>query len=250
MDLELAQKDNTENVEVKIIATPQKIEAGKPTQLTVAITKDGKNAVLDVIHEKQIHMLIVNEELTWFNHIHPTKQADGKHTVTETFPYAGKYLVFTDFKASNALATVNKEEIVVAGNVTAKPDAIKNKWVSKVGGYTVILANGNNFKTNRPQHMGISIEKDGKFITEKDIQPYLGAAAHIVAIGKTDKDFLHIHPTSNKKYPIFGETRFEKAGVYRIWAQFQLGGKVHTADFTVNVSAGKAVIESKPHNHG
>lgn len=249
MDLELVQKDNSENTDVKLAFTPQTIEAGKPTQLSVAITEDGKNVALDVVHEKKIHMLVVNEELTWFDHIHPTEQANGNHTITATFPYSGKYIIYTDFKASNSSATVNKQEIEVAGNITAKPDATKNKWVSKADGYTVTLVNGNDFKTNRPQHMGISIEKDGKFITGKDIQQYLGAVAHVVVIGKSDKDFLHIHPTSNEKFPIHGETRFEKAGVYRMWVQFQLDGKVHTADFTVNVAEGKEVIESEPHDH-
>lgn len=53
--------------------------------------------------------------------------------------------------------------------------------------------------------MGISIEKNGKFVTGNDIQQYLGAVAHVVVIGKENKDFLHIHPTSNEKYPIHGK---------------------------------------------
>lgn len=198
------------------------IEPNKPAQLTLSITENGKNAALDIAHEKKVHMLIVNEELTWFDHIHPEEQADGKYAVSETFPNSGKYIIYTDFKTSNSSATVNKQEIEVAGNVAAKPDNTKNKWVSKVDGYTVTLVNGNDCKTNRPQHMGISIEKNGKFITGNDIQPYLGAVAHIAVINKADKDFLHIHPTSNEKYPIHAETRFEKAGVYRMWVQSSL----------------------------
>lgn len=249
MDLELVQKDNSENIEVKITSTPQKIEAGKPTQLAFSITENGKNAVLDIVHEKKIHLLIVDEALTWFDHIHTEEQADGSHTVTETFPYSGKYIVFTDFKASGSSGTVDKQEIEVAGNVKAKPDTEANKWVSKMDGYTVTLVNGNDFKTDRPQHFGLTIEKDGKFLSGQDIEQYLGAVAHVIVIGKSDKDFLHVHPTSNEKYPIHGETRFEKAGVYRMWVQFQLDGKVHTADFTINVTKGDKVIESEPHDH-
>lgn len=249
MDLEFVQKDNSGNIDVILAFTPQTIEAGKPTEFSVAITENGKNVALDVVHEKKIHMLVVNEELTWFDHIHPIEQANGTNTVTETFPYSGKYIIYTDFKASNSSATVNKQEIEVAGNVAAKPDNTKNKWVSKVDGYTVTLVNGNDFKTNRPQYMGISIEKNGKFVTGNDIQQYLGAVAHVVVIGKENKDFLHIHPTSNEKYPIHGETRFEKTGVYRMWVQFQLDGKIHTADFTVDVTEGTEVIESQPHDH-
>lgn len=249
MDLKLVRKDNTENIKVKITSTPKKIEVGNPTQLAFTITENDKNVAFDIVHEKKIHLLIVDETLTWFDHKHTEEQADGSHTVTETFPYSGKYFVFTDFKASGSPATVDKQEIEVTGNVTAKPDTTTSKWISKVDDYTVTLVNGNDFKTNRPQHFGLTIEKKGKFITATDIQQYLGAVAHVIVIDKADKNFLHVHPTSNEKFPIQGETRFEKAGVYRMWVQFKLEGKVHTADFTINVTDGDRVIESKSHNH-
>ena len=47
------------------------------------------------------------------------------------------------------------------------------------------------------------------------MQPYLGATAHIVMINKADKDFLHIHPMS-QRFPIYAETYIEKAGLYRM----------------------------------
>ena len=42
------------------------------------------------------------------------------------------------------------------------------------------------------------------------MQPYLGATAHIVMINKADKDFLHIHPKSDYRFPIYAETYIEK----------------------------------------
>ena len=72
------------------------MEAGKPANLSFYITKNGENAPLDVVHEMKIHLLIVNEELTWFDHIHPGEQPDGTYVVTETFPGGGTYLLFTD----------------------------------------------------------------------------------------------------------------------------------------------------------
>ncbi|WP_262696799.1 hypothetical protein [Chryseobacterium sp. 3008163] len=41
--------------------------------------------------------------------------------------------------------------------------------------------------------------------------------AHIVMIGKVDKEFSHIHPVSANRFPIFARTHIEKAGVYRMW---------------------------------
>jgi hypothetical protein len=255
MELQLLENGSPRNIEVKIGTTPEKIEAGIETQLSTTIIKDGEIAPLDIVHEKQIHMLIVDEELTWFDHIHPEEQVNGNYTVTETFPHSGNYYVYADFKPRGSAGFVHKQVLKVNGSDQPITDTIENKWVSQVDGYTVILINGNDFQTNRPQHIGIRIEKNGHSITSDDIEPYLGAIAHVVIIGKKDKEMLHVHPESNEHVPIHGETLFEKPGIYKMWVQFQLEGKVNTADFTVSVIEGSETIEShhhdsgNPHNH-
>lgn len=249
MDLALVQS-KANNIEVNIISTPQIIEPNKPTLLSISITDNGKPAQLEVVHDKKIHLIVVNDKLTWFDHIHPTEQSNGKYTVTETFPNSGKYITFADFKTVGASHTINKQELKVSGNVVEKADTISNKWVSNIDGYTVTLVNGNDIKTNRTQHLGISVEKNGKYLSSKDIETYLGAVAHVVMISKEDKEFKHIHPISNERFPIHGETNFDKAGIYRMWVQFQTNGQVHTADFTITVLQGdKQNSNDKPEMH-
>lgn len=250
MELQPLENESPGTIEVKIGTTPEIIEAGIEAQLSTTILKNGKNAALDVVHEKQIHMLIVDEELTWFDHIHPEEKVNGNHTVAETFPHSGNYYVYADFKPRGSAGSVHKHVLKVNGNDLPIVDTIENKWVSKVNGYTVTLINGNDFQTNRPQHIGIRIEKNGYSITSDDIEPYLGAIAHVVIIGKKDKEMLHVHPESNEHVPIHGETHFEKPGIYRMWVQFQLEGKVNTADFTVRVIEGSGTIEKHHHNSG
>ena len=67
-------------------------------------------------------------------------------------------------------------------------------------------------------------------------------------IGLADKDFLHIHPVSDKRFSLFAETHIDKPGIYRIWVQFQISGKVHTADFTVKVEKGEITTEDYSHH--
>lgn len=249
MELQKKEKDNPEDIQVAMTSLPQTIEAGKPAQLSFSITENGKNAILETQHEKKIHLIIVDESLTWFHHIHTLEQADGNYTAIETFPYSGKYFLYIDFKVSDLPGTVNKKEIEVAGNVAIKPDTASKKLVSKVDGYTIKLENGNNIKSNEQQLLNFTIEKDLKMISAKNIQPYLGAIAHIVLISKADKEFLHIHPSSTETYPVQGETYFEKAGIYRMWVQFQIDGKVTTADFTIQVSEGEDNMQNPSQMH-
>lgn len=249
MPLQLLENQSDHNIEVGFTSIPQNLEAGAESELKLSILNNGRHASLDVVHEKKIHLLIVDEDLGWFDHIHPLPQPDGSYQVKETFPHGGKYFVFADFKPSGGAGRVHKQTLVVQGDRPSPMDAVQNKWVSEVNGYKVTLINGNDFQTNRPQHLGIRIEKDGYNITADDLQAYLGAIAHVVIIGKKDKDMLHVHPGSNAHVPVHGETRFDKPGIYRMWIQFQIDGTVQTADFTVKVKEGLEKAEDQPHNH-
>lgn len=242
---------NNENnqFEVKLVTEPDNAEVGKATNLTITITKHGKNVPLEVIHEMKMHLLVVNEELTWFDHIHPEEQADGSFSVSETFPSAGKYLLFIDHKPIGATGDVNMQKIEVKGLSSSETKELKTKLFSSVDGFDVTLLNGDEFKTNRSQALKYSVVKDGKELEEKDMQNYLGATAHIVMISQARKDFLHIHPISNHRFPIYAETHIKEAGIYRMWVQFKINNVVHTADFTILVSEGEKSIESNNHHN-
>lgn len=231
-------KDNNDLPEVKLSSGSLNIEANKPTNLCIAITEHGKNVSLEVVHEMKMHLMIVNEELSWFNHIHPEEQADGMYHVSETFPAAGKYLLYTDYKPSGGTQEVNRHTIEVSGALTFRQQPLETKLVSTVNDYTISFLNGNDLKTNSVQELQFSVVKNGQALQEKDMQLYLGATSHIVMINKADYDFLHIHPASDSRFPIYAETNIKKTGLYRMWVQFKINDIVHTADFTVTVSRG------------
>ncbi|WP_236582271.1 hypothetical protein [Sphingobacterium spiritivorum] len=229
---------------VKIAFEPQIIEADKPAFFVLSITEDGINVPLEVVHTMKMHLLVVNEELTWFDHIHPEKQADGTYYVAETFPSAGKYIFFIDYKPVGLPASVSMKLVGVQGRRLHQVVEQKPKLVTTVEGYTITLLNGEKFKTNTAMSLQFSIEKEGRMLTEKDMEPYLGANAHIVMISQIDKDFLHIHPMSDDRFPIYAKTDIKKSGLYRMWVQFKIEGKVHTADFTVLSSEGDEGVDS------
>lgn len=238
MELEVVQHNESES-QLFLSSSPKRVEAGKPANLTIAIKNNGKNVALEVAHEKKLHLILVSEDLSWFHHIHPSEQADSTLTVSETFPNGGKYLLYADYKPVGAKQSVNKTKIDVSGDPDNKSVSESEKLVSKVDDYIVTLVNGNNIKTGRTEHLEIAIDKNGAKLSQRALEKYLGAVAHIVMIAKSDKDYIHIHPMSNKDFLIYGETSIQKPGIYRVWVQFKVGGKVRTADFTIDVKEGK-----------
>lgn len=229
-----------EKTEVEIASEPQQVIAGLPVNLKISITEKGKQVLLETIHEMKIHLLIVNEELSWFDHLHPREQPDGTYHISETFPAAGKYLLFTDYKPVGTVPGVKLNRMEATGTIIALPQKPKTKLETTVDGYTVSLVNGNELTTNSVQGLKFSIVKDGRELQEKDMQPYLGATAHIVMISRAGYDFLHIHPVSHNRFPVYAETYIQKTGLYRMWVQFKVNDMIHTADFTVPVVKGWA----------
>lgn len=203
-DMEHHQHHKSETM-VSLTTEPNAVEAGSPVNLKFVFNENGHPVPLDISHEKKVHLMIVDESLSWFRHIHPIEQPDASYTVSETFPTGGKYFLFTDFKPKGATSMVDRKELNVSGNADQSQTDFSNKFVSVVDDYTVTLENGNSLKTNRTQALEISVVKDGKRLSESDIEPYLAATAHIAMISKESKDFLHIHPVTNKNFPIYAE---------------------------------------------
>jgi heavy metal-binding protein len=250
MDLVAIPADSVPEVKVNLSTFPQTPEAGSSAKLTFTFKTNNRNLALDISHEMKVHLMIADENLAWFRHIHPKEQADGSYVVSETFPNGGKYFLFTNFKTPGAAPAVNKKEIIVKGNSGNSHTDFSDNYISLADGYTVMLKNGGDFKTNRAQPIEISVEKDGRQLTGSDIEPYLGATAHIAMIGNADKSFLHIHTRSGSPFPIYAETNIHKPGIYRIWVEFQTNGKVHTAAFTVSVlQGGKESNRESPDAH-
>ena len=63
------------------------------------------------------------------------------------------------------------------------------------------------------------------------IQDYLGAKGHLVALRDGDLAYLHVHADEDR---LAFEADFPTAGAYRLFLQFEHGGEVRTASFTVD----------------
>lgn len=70
-----------------------------------------------------------------------------------------------------------------------------------------------------------------------DMEPYLGSIGHVVAIDEKLEQYLHVHPVNwaaTGPIAVFG-VMFPKSGLYKIWGQFQRGGKPFIVPFVLEV---------------
>lgn len=205
-----------------------------------------------LLHGKKLHFIVARRDLSGFQHLHPVEAGGGIWSVPLKLPDAGAYRAFTDVKPQGA-----KEQLTLGMDLSAagdyRPQPLpKVEQIAQVDGYTVKLAG--SLAPGRTSKLTLSVSKDGKPVT--DLQPYLEAYGHLVALRNGDLAYLHVHPDGA---PGDGKTKpgpditfyaeVPSAGAYRLYLDFQHGGKVRTAEFTA--LAGGATVPKQPEpEHG
>jgi len=251
--------DNGLTYKMEFAAVPGQVEAGKANVLTFTPKVAGKETeavALDVQHEKKIHLIVVSNDLSYFEHIHPDYQADGSYKITvlensksysngtgknETrFAIGGDYTLFADYLPSGGSHQVEKISVNVKGTAKAPVTYNANKLTATSDNFTVALQiSGGKLITGAQMHIEGELTQNGKAVDVNTLENYLGAKAHMVVVSLNDKEYLHVHPdVSAGKFDL--NTTFKKPGIYRGWIQFQSAGKVHTVDFVMDVKEGTA----------
>ena len=190
-------------------------------------------------HDKDLHLIVVRRDLSGFQHLHPSLTGDGTWSLPLAVASPGQYRVFADFQPAGHDGLTLGTDIPAPGDYQPRPLPSAESTTS-VDGYTVTLAG--TLQPGASSRLTLSVSKDGKPVT--DLQPYLGAYGHLVALRDGDLAYLHVHPDGT---PSDGRTAagpgitfhadVPSAGAYRLYLDFQHAGKVRTAEFTAVAGA-------------
>jgi hypothetical protein len=181
----------------------------------------------DVEHTKRMHLIVVRRDMTGFQHLHPRQQRDGSWTVPVALRDAGAYRVFADFSVDGTPRTL-AADLLADGPLRSRPLPAATDTVM-VDGLRVKLAAPPS-RAGAESDLRFTITRGGRPVAVED---YLGAKGHLVALRDGDLAFLHVHPDEDA--PRF-MAKFPSAGRYRLFLQFRVDGRVHTAELTREVS--------------
>lgn len=190
---------------------------------------------------KLMHVYVVRTDLADFDHVHPDMAADGTWTTPLTLERPGTYRVVTEFVATghhgpNAHVVLG-DDITVGGPHTDEPLPGTDAPV-RADGYELHLFG--DLTAGEPTSFKIHFTHGGDEVT--DLEPYLEAYAHLTGFRRGDLTTVHLHPEESAKPggrggPMLAfHAEFDKPGTYRLFIQFQTGGRLHTAPATVRVS--------------
>lgn len=199
---------------------------------------DGVVTEYDIEHEQELHLIAVRRDLTGYQHVHPVRAADGTWSVPLDLT-PGEWKLFADFSTHGEAVTLGTD-LSVPGDY--RPAALPAAGTTaEVDGYTVTLDGG--LHPGEESKLTLSVSRDGVAVT--DLEPYLGAYGHLVALRVGDLGYLHVHPdgepgdgttAAGPEITFFAEV--PSAGTYRLFLDFQHQGVVHTAEFTLATSDG------------
>ncbi|WP_031007902.1 hypothetical protein [Streptomyces sp. NRRL F-5727] len=203
-------------------------------------------------HEKELHFIAVRRDTAGFQHVHPVRDAHGTWS-TELTLEPGDWRFFTDIHPVGHDGTLTLGiDAAVAGPYAPQP-LPEPTGTARIGAYTVALKG--ELVPGEASELTLTVSRDDRPVT--DLEPYLAAYGHLVALRVGDLGYLHVHPEGE---PGDGVTApgpdisfmavAPTAGTYRLFLDFQHDGVVRTAEFTVRTTAPAPAHTDHHAHHG
>ena len=229
------------------VTTTSPLQVNQKAEATLRLSKKDGSPVLksdlQEAHTKRIHLLIIDASLTDYHHEHPESTGvPGEYAFSFTPRKPGPYRVWADLLP---VATDAQEYAIadVAAPTPGEPITERDlKSVDEVDGlkYEVVF-NKAKLKVGEPAMGKLRItQPDGKIFSQ--LEPIMGAYAHLVGFGEDYKSIVHIHPMGAEPTKDTdrgaGSLEFhiepEQPGLMRLYAQVQIGGVSKFARFTLH----------------
>lgn len=251
----------------QLATMPSVLAPNIPTVLTFTLRDSQGKPVQGLVrdHNRILHVIIASKDFSIFSHIHVEDSAPVTPEMIEsaafparyTFPKSGAYLVSVDFMERAYLFSDQFYVNVGDANTMSSPPHKDFALQQHVDGYDVTLRTSPSIlKAGAPALLRYHIEQNGHPLTS--MAPYLAVPMHISIIRDDLMGFIHTHgllpvPLLAK---LLGESihashlflpsqfgpdveaanfAFPSAGIYHIFGEFSVGGKVVVTRFTVRV---------------
>jgi len=218
------------------------LTVGEEGMLSFAIVDRDGTAVTEYerAHDKDLHLIVVRSDGAGYRHVHPILDATtGTWSLPWTWERAGTYRVYADFTSGGTSVTLSR--FVTAGGEFTPEPRTSVVTGTRVDGFDVSVSG--ELVAGAASDLIIDITRNGAPVTE--LEPYLGAFGHLVALRDGDLAYLHVHAHGEEPAP--GETsgptvsftaQAPTTGRYLLYLDFQVAGTVHTAELVMDAVAG------------
>jgi hypothetical protein len=211
-------------------------ERGGTGEVRFRIDDHRGEPVTDYVEEltKELHLYVVNDDLTVFRHLHPTRDEAGTWSAPFDVPDAGGYRVVTEFVAVDE---GGNGDHVVLGRPLALPPGDPGDTVAGDGVVEVTVSQA---PATGPDGLLRLVVRDaaGRPV---DLGTYLGAYSHVTGFHTGTGAMVHLHPLDAPDITTDGSeltfhSDIEQAGDYRLFVQVRVDGFLHTVPVELTVA--------------
>jgi len=208
---------------LRLVVDRSRFQAGRAGALRFRILDAGNRTVraFETEQARRLHLIVVRRDLRRYQHLHPVQGADGAWAIDLTLPDAGVYRAFADFRTGGEQHTLGID-LFVPGSFDPL-DLPPAANTARTGGYEVVLS-------EQAGETSFVVRRGARIVG--DLQPYLGARGHLVALREGDLAYEHVHPERGGAGRIAFQTGAPEPGTYRLFVQFRHRDRVRTAAFT------------------
>lgn len=220
----------------------------KRVQIKLARIKDDKAVSpnnLKETHTQKVHLLIIDDSLEDYSHIHPKALKEpGLYEFEWDAKKQANYRVWADLFPLDT----NAQEYVIADLISGKDEKSEiNRAIvleSTMDGYTFKLSfDSANLVIGEPALGKITVTDAEGNPVKNLLEPVMGAFAHIVGFFDDRQTVVHIHPMGEEPSKATDrggpELQFhiipEKAGFIKLFAQVSIKGKEMFVPFGIVV---------------
>jgi hypothetical protein len=201
---------------------------------------DGPVDALATVHDRLLHLFIVDRRLEHFRHVHPEPVRGGAFELKEPLP-PDEYVLIADFLPQGGRSQMLHRAIVAPGyegrlfptTPALEPD---DSIVKRAGGVAVSLE-ASGLKAGKEATLRFTLTDSATGQPVSDLEPFLGAPGHVLIVNADVTVADHAHPEEqNTRGPSMTFLPLmPAAGLYKLWLQVQRRGEVVTIPFVVSV---------------
>ena len=192
------------------------------------------------VHERPFHLFVIRRDLERFAHVHPVAAADGSFELREALD-PGAYVFIADFLPAGGTSQLLHRAVVTPGYqgpLFATAPELPDLPGSQVVAGLRIQLEAVRLVPRRASRLVFTISDAVSGQPIVDLEPYLGAAGHLLVVNPDLTAAIHGHPegTMTRGPSVSFDPVLPSPGRYKLWLQIQRRGEVITAPFVIEVT--------------
>ncbi|GLO65064.1 hypothetical protein [Oceanobacillus kimchii] len=192
----------------------------------IALEDDtGAAPELAVEHEKEMHFIVISNDLEEYYHLHPEKVEEGTFRASQDLE-EGTYQAFVDIVPKNKAYQAAPNPLQIGAVETAKASLNpEDDWTKEIDGKTVTLE---EVEAIAGEEVPLVFDTHGE-----QPETHLGALGHVVIVDEAVEEYVHVHPASEDTTSF--NAHITDPGMYKVWAEFKFDDQIYIYSFILEV---------------